>query len=92
MLGLRPLYIILFCCVFTAQAQHVFKGTVVDALSSVSIPNAHVKLNDSYGVLSDQNGRFEISRLPSGTYLLEVADRYGVYVVNYPSSLRAWMD
>ena len=73
MLGLRPLYIILFCCVFTAQAQHVFKGAVVDALSSVSIPNAHVKLNDSYGVVSDQNGRFELSGLPSGTYLLEVS-------------------
>ena len=73
MLGFKPLYIILFCCVFTAQAQHVFKGAVVDALSSVSIPNAHVKLNDSYGVVSDQNGRFELSGLPSGTYLLEVS-------------------
>ena len=73
MLGLRPLYIILFCCVFTAQAQHVFKGAVVDALSSVSIPNAHVKLNDSYGVVSDENGRFELSGLPSETYLLEVS-------------------
>ncbi|PDH48900.1 MAG: iron(III) dicitrate transport protein FecA [Bacteroidetes bacterium MED-G21] len=73
MLGLRSLYIILFCCVFTAQAQHVFKGAVVDALSSVSIPNAHVKLNDSYGVVSDENGRFELSGLSSGTYLLEVS-------------------
>ena len=73
MLGMRSLYIILFCCVFTMQAQHVFKGTVVDALSSVSIPNAHVKLNDSYGVVSDQYGRFELSGLPSGTYLLKVS-------------------
>ena len=73
MLGLRPLYIILFCCVFTAQAQHVFKGTVVDALSSVSIPNAHVKLNHSNAVVSDENGRFELSVLSSGTYLLEVS-------------------
>ena len=73
MLRLRPLYIILFCCVFTAQAQHVFKGIVVDALSSVSIPNAHVKLNDSFGVVSDENGRFELSGLSSGTYLLEVS-------------------
>ena len=73
MLRLRPLYIILFCCVFTAQAQHVFKGNVVDALSSVSIPNAHVKLNDSFGVVSDENGRFELSGLSSETYLLEVS-------------------
>ena len=73
MLGMRSLYINLFCCVFTMQAQHVFKGTVVDALSSVSIPNAHVKLNDSYGVVSDQYGRFELSGLPSGTYFLEVS-------------------
>lgn len=73
MLGLRPLYMILFCCVFTAQSQHKFKGTVVNELSSVSIPNAHVKLNDSYGVVSDENGRFELSGLPSGTYLLEVS-------------------
>ena len=67
MLGLRPLYIILFCCVFTAQAQHVFKGTVVDEISSVSIPNAHVKLNDSYVVVSDENGRFELSGLSLDT-------------------------
>ena len=73
MFGLRPLYIILFCCVFTTQAQHVFKGTVVDALSSVFISNAHVKLNDSYGVVTDENGRFELSVLSSGTYLLEVS-------------------
>jgi len=72
MLRLRP-YIILFCCVFTAQAQHVFKGTVVDALSSVSIPNAHIKLNDSFGVVSNENGRFELSGLSSGAYLLEVS-------------------
>ena len=73
MLGLRPLYIILFCCVFTAQSQHLLKGTVVDAMSSVSIPNAHIKLNDSYGVVSDKNGRFELSGLSSGDYLLEVS-------------------
>ena len=45
----------------------------MDALSSVSIPNAHVKLNDSYVVVSDENGRFELSGLSSGTYLLEVS-------------------
>ena len=66
-------YIILFCCVFTAHAQHLFKGTVVDAISSVPISNAHIKLNDSFGVVSDENGRFELSGLPSGTYLLEVS-------------------
>ena len=32
-----------------AIAQTTIKGTVVDALSSVFISNAHVKLNDSYG-------------------------------------------
>ena len=73
MLRLRSLYIILFNCVFTMQAQHVFKGTVVDELSSVSIPNAHIKLNDIYVEVSDQNGRFEFSGLSSGTYLLEVS-------------------
>ena len=73
MLRLRFLYIILFSCFFTVQAQLEIKGTVVDAQSLVAIPNAHVKLNDSYGVVSDQNGRFEISGLPLGTYLLEVS-------------------
>ena len=63
----------MFCCVFTSQAQHVFKGTVVDALSSVPISNAHIKLNDNFGVVSDKNGRFELSGLSSGTYLLEVS-------------------
>ena len=38
------------------QAQHVIKGTVLDELSSVAIPNAHIKLNDIYGVVSDING------------------------------------
>ena len=55
------------------HAQHVFKGTVVDELSSVAIPNAHIKLNDIYGVVSDQYGRFELSGLSSGAYLLEVS-------------------
>ena len=55
------------------QAQHVFKGTVVDAFSSISIPNAHIKLNEIYGVVSDENGRFELTGLSSGTYLLEVS-------------------
>ncbi len=66
-------YIILFCCVFTSHAQHLFKGTVVDAISSVPISNAHIKLNENIGVVSDNNGRFELSGLSSGTYLLEVS-------------------
>ena len=69
----RFLHIILFCCVFTSQGQNVLKGTVVDALSSVPISNAHILLNDSFGVVSDKNGRFELSGLSSETYLLEVS-------------------
>ena len=69
----RFLHIILFCCVFTAHAQHLFKGTVVDAISSVPISNAHIKLNENIGVVCDNNGRFEISGLSTGTYLLEVS-------------------
>ena len=44
-------HIILFCCVFTSNAQHLFKGTVVDAISSVPISNAHIKLNENIGVV-----------------------------------------
>ena len=66
-------HIILFCCVFTSHAQHLFKGTVVDAISSVPISNAHIKLNENIGVVSDNNGRFELSELSSGTYFLEVS-------------------
>ena len=69
----RFLHIILFCCVFTAHAQHLFKGTVVDAISSVPISNAHIKLNENIGVVCDNNGRFELSGLSTGTYLLEVS-------------------
>ena len=66
-------HIILFCCVFTSHAQHLFKGTVVDAISSVPISNAHIKLNENIGVVCDNNGRFELSGLSSGTYFLEVS-------------------
>ena len=69
----RFLHIILFCCVFTSHAQHLFKGTVVDAISSVPISNAHIKLNENIGVVCDNNGRFELSGLSSGTYFLEVS-------------------
>ena len=69
----RFIHIILFCCVFTSHAQHLFKGTVVDAISSVPISNAHIKLNENIGVVCDNNGRFELSGLSSGTYFLEVS-------------------
>ena len=69
----RFLHIILFCCVFTSHAQHLFKGTVVDAISSVPISNAHIKLNENIGVVCDNNGRFELSGLSSGTYFLDVS-------------------
>ncbi|MCS5662678.1 MAG: TonB-dependent receptor [Flavobacteriales bacterium] len=71
--GLRLLHIVLFFCAFTAQAQHALKGIVVDASTSELIPYAHIKLNDENGVVSDKDGRFEISELDEGKYQLEVS-------------------
>ena len=70
---LRFLHIVFFFCAFAAQAQHALKGQVVDASSSEPIPFAHIKLNDENGVVSDADGRFEISELQAGAYQLEVS-------------------
>lgn len=70
---LRFLHIVFFISAFTAQAQHVLKGVVVDATSSMPIPYAHIKLNDENGVVSDVEGRFEIAELAKGDYTVEVS-------------------
>ena len=70
---LRLLHIVLFFSVFTTQAQHLLKGIVLDASTSEPIPFAHIKLNDENGVVSDGDGRFEISELHKGVFRLEVS-------------------
>ena len=68
---LRFLHIVFFLCAFATQAQHALKGLVVDAASSEPIPFTHIKLNEENGVVSDADGRFEISELQPGVYELE---------------------
>ena len=70
---LRLLNLVLFICAFTAQGQHVLKGIVADASTSEPIAFAHVQLDEASGVISDQNGRFEISAPDEGIYQLVVS-------------------
>ena len=70
---LRILHTLFLFCAFTAQAQLVFSGSVVDATNSEAIPFAHVKINDSTGVATDINGDFVFSDIPTGTYTIEVS-------------------
>lgn len=55
------------------DAQHVLKGLVADASTSEPIAYAHVQLNDDSAVISDRDGRFEISVLDEGTYQVAVS-------------------
>jgi len=73
MLKLRILHTLFLFCAFTAQAQIVFSGSVVDAANSEGIPFAHVKINDSTGVATSINGDFVFSDLLAGTYQIEVS-------------------
>ena len=70
---LRILHTLFLFCAFTAQAQLVFSGSIVDATNSEAIPFAHVKINDSTGVATDINGDFVFSDIPTGTYTIEVS-------------------
>ena len=55
------------------DAQHVLKGLIADASTSEPIAYAHVQLNDDSAVISDRDGRFEISVLDEGTYQVAVS-------------------
>ena len=55
------------------DAQHILKGLVADASTSEPIAYAHVQLNDDSAVISDRDGRFEISVLDEGTYQVAVS-------------------
>ena len=70
---LRILHTLFLFCVFTAQAQFVFSGSVVDATNSEAIPFAHVKINDSTGVATDINGDFVFSDIAAGTYTVAIS-------------------
>jgi Fe(3+) dicitrate transport protein len=70
---LRLLHTIFFLITISVQAQYALKGIVVDAESSDPIPYAHIKINEENGVVSDSEGRFEISNLNKGAYSLEVS-------------------
>ena len=66
-------FIFLFFCVFTAHAQFILSGAVVDASSDDPIPFAHIQIKDSIGVVSDLNGAFVFENLKQGKYALEVS-------------------
>jgi len=70
---LRILHTLFLFCAFTAQAQLVFSGSVVDATNSEAIPFAHVKINDSTGVVTDISGDFVFSDISAGTYTVEIS-------------------
>lgn len=57
---------------FTAQAQLVVSGSVLDASTSEPIPFAHVQIEDSTGVVTNLAGDFVFESVKQGTYALEV--------------------
>lgn len=70
---LRLLCIVFLFAASAVDAQHVLKGLVADASTSEPIAYAHVQLNDDSAVISDRDGRFEISVLDEGTYQVAVS-------------------
>ena len=73
MLKVRFLYTLFFLFAFSVQAQLVFSGSVVDATSLEAIPYTHLKIGDSTGVVSNEDGSFVFSNLQPGIYSLEVS-------------------
>lgn len=77
----------LFLASFCAEAQAIFKGTIVDIETEEPIPNASVFLaNTTFGTSSDTEGKFSLY-IPDGSY--EVIIRilgYEGLTFNLPSS------
>jgi Fe(3+) dicitrate transport protein len=71
--NIKLLGVVFLSAAFAVQAQHVLKGLVADATTSEPIAYAHVQLNDDSAVISDSDGRFEISVLDEGTYQVLVS-------------------
>jgi TonB-dependent starch-binding outer membrane protein SusC len=52
-----------------AQTGPTVSGTILDSVDSTSLPGASVFFeNTSYGTMADENGKYEISKFPAGTY------------------------
>ena len=70
----------------------VLKGRVVDGASSAPVPRARVRLLGPAGsrppVLTDAEGAFELSALPSGTYSLQV-EKSTYMTGRYPDAARS---
>jgi TonB-linked SusC/RagA family outer membrane protein len=57
-----------------AQSQGSIAGTVTDRIGGTPIPGVKVSiLNTNLSVLSNQEGRYTIARVPAGTYQVQVS-------------------
>ena len=70
---LNVLYSLVILCAFSAQAQLVYSGSVIDSATSEPIPFAHLKMNDSTGVTTNAQGLFVFESLPREIHYLEVS-------------------
>ena len=70
---LRILHTLFLLCAFSTQAQLLFSGSVVDANSSEPIPYVHLKITDSTGLVSDENGAFSFTNVQPGNYSLVIS-------------------
>lgn len=74
---------------FSSSAQEAFgevQGYLVDKSTRETVPFIHVFIKDMdrmYQVMSDDNGMFRISAIPSGTYMLNI--RYEGDTLKMPS-------
>lgn len=65
--------IFIFISVF-AFAQNSLKGVVIDQQSQATLPGANIYFPDlKKGAISDLEGFYEISELPTGTFLVEIS-------------------
>ncbi len=67
-------FLIFFLHHTTGYAQYTLKGIVQDSSGQSTLAGASIQLGSSYrGVISHNDGRFEIEGLESGTYTLKIS-------------------
>jgi hypothetical protein len=67
------------------QALGEIVGTVVDAKDKLGIPNAIAWIDDDgkkYHAVTDENGKFRISAIPAGEYVVMITDQMDTITTN----------
>jgi len=68
------LFLLLLICAFSAQSQYTISGKVINADTKEPIPLAAVFLSHtSFGVTTDNDGQFRLTKIPQGRFELIVS-------------------